>query len=528
MSATPGRFGRSEGKTSSAVSTPTSTAGTEEFDYVVVGAGSAGAVVAARLSEDPGVSVALVEAGGSDRAPVFRVPSLWPYQQVTNSDWDYDTEPEPGLLGRRLSLSRGKVLGGSSSMNGMIFLRGAKEDYDGWSSQGLRGWSFDDVLPVFRDMEASSRGESEYHGATGPITVSDPAYPEEAVASAWIDAAIAAGYPLNDDLNGPTQLGPGRFPLTVRNGERVSSSTAYLEPAAGRANLTVLTYTQARRVLIESGRAVGVEVEHLGVARTLRARREVVVSGGAYNSPHLLMLSGIGHADHLREHDVEPLVDLPVGDHLQDHPGTGIYFYSETPRADESSALGEAGGFFKTQPELAVPDTESMIYPHYNGPLNSYRDREGGSFSITVQVLRPASRGTVRLRSPYPTAHPRITHNHFTDPADLRVLIDALRLNMEIARQPQLQKIVTRPRLLPDSESDRDLTDYVRRYASGFWHPTSSCAMGAVVDERLRVIGVDGLRVADASVMPTIVGANPNATVLMIGERAAAFLKADA
>lgn len=499
----------------------------EEYDYIVLGAGTAGTVVASRLSEDPGVRVALVEAGGPHTDAIYSTPSLWPLQQVTGSDWNYDTEPEPGLKNRRLGLSRGKVLGGSSSMNGMIFLRGAREDYDSWRSLGLPGWGYDDVLPTLRAMESSSHGEDALHGGDGPIAVAETSRPHP-IASAWVDAAVAAGHSRNDDFNGASQRGAGYFPLSLTGARRVSSATAYLDPARNRSNLDVLTHTQALRVVIEHGRAVGAEVEHLGVVRTLRARREVIVSGGAYNSPQLLMLSGIGHGDHLRSLGIEVIADLPVGDDLQDHSGVGLYWYSNTPGVDEGSALGEAGGFFTVLDESGPPDTETMVYPFYNGPGNTWDDRLGGSFSVIAQVLRPRSRGTVRLRSPYPSAHPLIRHDHFTDPRDRELIIAAVRLNLEIARQPPLRDIIIGERLLPASESDDDILDHVRTYGHGIWHPMSGCAMGKVVDERLRVLGVEGLRVADASVAPTEVGANPNATVFLIGERAAQFILEDA
>lgn len=499
----------------------------DEYDYIVLGAGTAGTVIAARLSEDPSVKVALVEAGGPHTAALYSTPSLWPLQQVTVSDWNYDTEPESELGGRRLNLSRGKVLGGSSSMNGMIFLRAAREDYDAWRALGLAGWGYDDVLPTLRGMESSSHGESALHGADGPIAVAEVTQPHP-VASAWVDAAIAAGHPRNDDFNGASQIGAGYFPLSLTGSRRVSSATAYLDPAWQRSNLDVLTYTQALRVVIEHGRATGAEVEHLGTVRTLRARQEVIVSGGAYNSPQLLMLSGVGHGDHLRSLGIEVIADLPVGDDLQDHSGVGLYWYSDTPGLDEASALGEAGGFFAALDDAGVPDTETMVYPFYNGPGNTWADRLGGSFSIIAQVLRPHSRGTVRLRSPYPSAHPVIRHEHFTDPRDRELIAEAVRLNLEIARQGPLQEIIVSERLVPASDSDADILDYVRRYGHGIWHPMSGCAMGQVVDERLRVHGVEGLRVADASVAPTEVGANPNATVFLIGERAAQFILEDA
>jgi choline dehydrogenase len=511
------------------------------FDHIVVGAGSAGCVVASRLSEDPACRVLLIEAGGPDEGEMYSVPALWPAQFKTRGDWDYDTEEEPHLLGRRLYLPRGKVLGGTSSMNGMVYTRGHPTDYDRWRDSGLPGWGWEDVLPYFLRAERNERGVSDLHGCDGPLCVSDRRS-ENQLLQAWLDAAVAAGHPLNDDFNGPEQDGVGAFQLTQSNGRRWSSAAGYLRPALRRENLEVLMHAQVTRVLFDGDRAVGVEFERFGRLSRAKAVGEVVVCGGAYNAPQVLMLSGIGPAAELAALGISPRVDLPVGDNLQDHPGVGLVyatnaetvldrptdadwerFYSEG-RGPLTSNIVEVGGFFRTRPGLDAPDTETftMQAGSAGGGLNRTGER---SYTVYAQILRPTSRGHVRLRSADPSAKVVIRHNHLATEDDRRLIADALRINLRIAEQEPLAALTTGELQCPASQSDADLVAFAMRFGNGLWHPSSTCPMGPVLDAELRVRGVEGLRVVDASAMPDMVGANPNATIVMMAERAADFIK---
>jgi choline dehydrogenase-like flavoprotein len=511
------------------------------FDYIVVGAGSAGCVIASRLSEDPACQVLLIEAGGPDDGDVYSVPALWPAQLKTRGDWDYDTEEEPHLMGRRLYLPRGRVLGGTSSMNGMVYTRGHRSDYERWRDSGLPAWGWDDVLPYFLRAERNERGASEWHGGDGPLWVSDRRS-ENRLMQAWIDAAVAAGHRLNDDFNGPEQDGVGAFQLTQSDGRRWSTASAYLRPALARENLTVLTHAHVTRVLFRGDRAVGVDVERFGEVSRHEAAGEVTVCGGAYNSPQVLMLSGIGPAAHLAALGISPLVDLPVGSNLQDHPGVGLVFATDAEtvldrptdadwerfrtegRGPLTSNIVEVGGFFRTRPGVDAPDAETftMQAGSAGGGLHSEGDR---TYTIYVQILRPSSRGEVRLRSADHSAKVWIRHNHLATEDDCRLIADALRLNLRIAEQEPLAALTTGRVQYPESESDADLVAFARRFGNGLWHPSSTCPMGPVLDAEFRVHGIDGLRVVDASAMPDMVGANPNATIVMMAERAADFMK---
>jgi choline dehydrogenase len=510
------------------------------YDYIVVGAGSAGCVLASRLSETPACRVLLLEAGGVDEGDLFSVPSLWPGQFKTQWDWDYDTEEEPHLLGRRLYLPRGRVLGGSSSMNAMIYARGHPADFDGWRAAGHVGWGWEDVRPYFLRAERNERGPSELHGADGLLCVGDRRS-ESAVMDAWIEAAVAAGHGRNDDFNGPEQDGVGAFQLTQLEGRRWSTSAGYLRPAVGRPNLDVVTYARATRILFDGERASGVEVERLGEPAVYGAAREVIVCGGAYNSPQLLMLSGIGPAAELARLGIESRADLPVGRNLQDHPGVGLVYTTSADtlvdaasdeswerfrtdgRGPLSSNIVEVGGFFRTRPELEAPDVETFVMSA--GSAGGGVTAGERAYTVFVTLLRPTSTGQVTLRSPHPTAKVMIHHNHFATEEDRAAIAEALRLNLRIAEQAPLARITTARVQHPESESDADILRFVARYGNGLWHPSSTCAMGEVVDAELRVHGVDGLRVVDASVMPSIVGANPNATIVMMAERASDLIR---
>ncbi len=511
------------------------------YDYIVVGAGSAGCVIAARLSEDPRTRVLLLEAGGPDEGDLFEVPALWPRQFATQYDWDYQSEPEPHLDGRRNYLPRGKVVGGTSSMNAMLYVRGVPLDYDEWRDAGCAGWGWNDVLPYFKRAERNVRGESALHGADGPLSVSDR-ISENRLPKAWVAAAEAAGYPYNPDFNGPEQDGVGYFQLTQRDGIRSSTAVAYVRPVLDRPNLELQTHGLVRRLLLEGDRVVGIELEQHGEIRKIHAEGEVIISCGAYNSPRLLMLSGIGPAEHLRSLDIEVKADLPVGDNLQDHPGAALTFatdeetmparftaaqwtrYRSERRGPLAANYVEAGGFFRTRRGLPVPDVEAFFMPMVLADEGLGAMMEN-AFSMFMQVLKPSSTGTVRLRSTEPTAKPRVRHNHMATEDDRRTLAEGLRINMRICAQSPLKELTQRPLLWPESDSDADLRAFIRRYAMGAFHPSSTCAMGQVVDSDLKVYGIEGLRVADASIMPSVVRANTNAAVIMIGEKAADLVR---
>ncbi|XVV01002.1 GMC family oxidoreductase [Actinosynnema sp. CA-248983] len=506
------------------------------YDYVIVGAGSAGCVLAARLSEDPNVSVCLVEAGPADTSQNIHVPAAFGKLFRTNLDWDYDTHEEPHLDRRRVYLPRGRVLGGTSSINTMIYIRGNRLDFDEW---GLPGWGYADLLPYFVKSEDNERGASAYHGVGGPLAVSENRA-RNAMSTAFVEAAVQAGHPANDDFNGASQDGFGFFQLTQRDGGRASTATAFLHPALSRPNLTVETNLQVHRVIVENGRATGVVGARLDEQVTIRAEREVILSGGAYNSPQLLMLSGIGPAPLLGALGLPVLVDAPqVGQNLQDHALIPLIYAHEHPisllaaatpenlelylneRTGPLTSNGpEVGGFVRTRVDLAAPDVEFL------GAPVMFADSGLGTpthhaLSYGPSMLTPASRGSVSLASDDPTAKPKIVHNYFAERSDLDTAVAALRIGLDIARQEALAAYTGTPYLVPDSESDADLRDFARRYTHSIFHPSSTCAMGEVVDEELRVFGVDALRVVDASVMPKVVRGNPNAAVIAIAEKAA-------
>ncbi|MGW8354248.1 GMC family oxidoreductase [Streptomyces wedmorensis] len=511
------------------------------YDYVIVGAGSAGCVLAARLSEDPGVRVALVEAGGPDTAQEIHIPAAFPQLFKSALDWDLDTDPEPGIDGRRAYLPRGKVFGGSSSINAMIYIRGSRADYDGWAAAGATGWSYDEVLPYFKRAEDNERGADGFHGAGGPLTVSDgrSGHP---LASAFVRAAEQAGHKTNDDFNGETQFGVGRYQLTQRGGLRCSAAVAYLHPALARPNLTVLPESPARRVVIEDGRATGVEVERDGAVEVIRAEREVVLSAGAYESPKLLMLSGIGPAATLSALGIDVVRDLPVGQGLQDHFMTLLNFRTDAEsligaaspanaallqsegRGPLTSNIGEAGGFFRSRPELDAPDVQFHAAPvlfHQEG-LGAATEH---GFAFGPCVVAPTSRGSVTLRSPRPDAAPRIVHNYLTTAEDRDSIVAGIRIALDIAAQPAVADLATQPFDVPSSDSAAELLAWARRTGQTLFHPTSTCAIGTVVDPELRVYDVAGLRVVDASVFPSVPRGNTNAPTIMAAEKAADLIK---
>ncbi len=521
------------------------------YDYIVVGAGSAGCVLAARLSEDPDIQVLLVEAGPPDTLENIHVPLGVASLTRSAVDWDMWTGHEPGCDGRRVYLPRGRTLGGSSSTNAMVYIRGNRADYDGWRDQGCDGWGYDDLLPYFKRAEDNERGTSDYHGAGGPLTVAEGRHPN-AMMDAVVSAGIEAGLPANDDFNGPAQDGMGHYQLTQRDGRRCSASVAYLHPAMARPNLRVECGVQVERVVFEGTRAVGVEGRRLGEVLSFRCEREVVLSGGAYNSPQLLMLSGIGPAEHLMTRLVMPIADRPkVGQNLQDHVTVWGLWRSDAPEsladamapenieanliAFESQGSGpltsnmaEVGGFARTSGDLPAPDLQIHAIPGLLSEDPPFGQPDHG-ISIGVCLLTPRSAGEVFLASPEPSAKPHIMHRYLADDDDMRRMEAGVALVMEIARQPALAPYCSAPEQAPASGSESDMRAFIRRHAQTLYHPVGTCAMGAgedaVVDPELRVRGVEGLRVVDASVMPTVPRGNTNAPVIAIAERASDLIR---
>lgn len=523
-----------------------------EFDYIIVGAGSAGCVLANRLSESGTESVLLIEAGGKDDNWLFRMP-LGFMMAAANPmyDWGYSSEPDAKLAGRSMPLPRGRVHGGSSSVNGMIYMRGHSGDYDGWAQMGARGWSYADVLPYFRKMETSWRGAGKYHGGSGPLSVT-PVDGSRLFQEPIRQSVVAAGYAESDDLSGAEQEGFSGCEVTVdRKGRRASTARAYLKPALKRPNLTVLSGAQATRVLIEDRRAVGVEVSQRGRLSQVRARKEVVLSGGAYNSPQLLMLSGIGPAAQLAALGIPVQVDAPgVGRDLSEHPLVYMTFAARdasflnelrfdraawsvlrwiaTGKGPFASQITSGVQMLRTRPELERPNIQLVFLPvRLDAKLwYPFGKRQSHVLSVMVMQLHPESRGTVELRSSDPLAKPRIDLNLLstaTDFADIRGGIAAVR---EIFAASPLREMVEKE-IAPGS--DADLDDFIRNNLKITQHPSGTCRMGedpgAVVDSDLRVKGISGLRVVDASVMPTVPGANINAAVIMVAERASDLIR---
>ncbi len=519
----------------------------ETFDYILVGAGSAGCVLAGRLSEEAHTRVLVLEAGGPDTAREVRIPAAFSKNFRTERDWAYYTEPEPQLAGRRLYWPRGKVLGGSSSINAMIYIRGNPADYDAWAAAGCAGWRWAEVLPVFKRSEANSRGASEYHGAGGPLHVEDLRCVNP-LSELFIAAARQLGYPRNPDFNGRQQEGFGFYQVTQKNGRRWSAADAWLKPALGRRNLCVVTGAFATRVAFEKQRAVGVEYICGGQRRIARAAREVIVSGGAVNSPQLLLMSGVGPADELRALGIPVIHDLPgVGRNLHDHLLIVVGFVAKQPVTLDAAAtpgnllrwmlfrngpltsnIAEAGGFVRLR-EAGPPDVQLLFGPVQYLEHGFVRRADRG-FGAAACVLRPSSRGRLRLLSADPAAHPRIEANYLAEPADLELTIAGAKLAHELLlasvfdayRGPYLQ-----PERAPRSHAD--WMELIRCKAETYYHPVGSCRMGvdamAVVDPELRVRGLEGLRVVDASVMPSIPSGNTNAPTIMIAERAAEWIR---
>jgi choline dehydrogenase-like flavoprotein len=512
------------------------------YDYVIVGAGSTGCVLAGRLSEDPEVRVAVIEAGGSDRQAEIQTPIAFPAVFKSQVDWDLLGEPEPGLDGRRLYLPRGRVLGGCGSINAMIYARGNRADYDEWAALGCEGWSYQDVLPYFRRSEDNERGEDAFHGVGGPLSVSDSRSMHPLV-DAMIEAAAQAGHERNPDFNGARQEGVGRFQFTQRDGLRWSTADAFLHPARERPNLDVITHAMSTRILFEGDRAVGVEIVRNDEVLAVRAEREVIVSAGTYQTPVLLMLSGIGPAEHLRGLGIEVRADLPVGDNLQDHCMANMNFLTSQPglfgaltpenlellsqgRGPLTSNGPEGAAFIRTRGGLDGPDIQFHFSPSlfYDEGLTAPHDH-GVAFGPVV--INPTGRGWVRLRTPRPDSKPVVLSNFLTTEEDRASMLAGARIALEVAAQPALAGILREPYSVPASDSDADIMAWARRASQTVYHPTSTASMGPVLDSQLRVHGFEGLRVADASVMPTITRGNTHAATIMIGEKAADLIRGE-
>ena len=539
------------------VGTETPKTEAREFDYVIVGAGSAGCVLANRLSADGKHSVLLLEAGPKDTNIWIHVPlgygKLFKEKSV---NWMYQTEPEPELGGRQVFQPRGKVLGGSSSINGLLYVRGQHEDYDRWRQRGNAGWGYDDVLPYFKKAENQQRGGDKYHGVGGPLPVSDLGHPDP-LSAAFIDAAAETGLPVNPDFNGATQEGAGFFQTTTQRGRRASTAYSYLRPAKSRGNLHVETSALAQRILFEGRRARAVEYRQGGVLRTARARKEILVSGGAYNSPQLLQLSGVGPAELLKQHGSDVVLDAPgVGNDLQDHLQVRLVMrcaqritlndiinhpvrrilagarYAAFRKGPLTIAAGTSGAFFKTNPRLASPDVQIHFLPFSTDKMGEKLHAFSG-FSASVCQLRPESRGSLRIKSADPAVPPAIRINYLATETDRTAFVEGIKILRRILAAPALKPfVVGEVEPGPKITSDEEILNFCRQRGSTVYHPTSTCRMGndplAVVDQRLRVRGIEGLRVVDASVMPDLMSGNTNAPTIMIAEKASDMILEDA
>ena len=515
-----------------------------EFDYVIVGAGSAGCVLANRLSENGNNRVLLLEAGAPDKKQEIHVPAAFPTLFKSELDWAYETEPQEHVNGRKLFWPRGKMLGGTSSMNAMIYQRGNPADYDGWAALGNEEWGWEDVVPYFKKAQNQERGASKMHNVGGPLNVSD-LRDINPLSNAFVDAAVQAGYPRNDDFNDGQQEGFGPYQVTQKKGSRNSTAVAYLKPALKRPNLTAETEALVTRLTFDETRCSGLVYTQNGQTQPVIANKEVILCGGTINSPQILMLSGIGPADHLAEMGIDPILDLPgVGQNLQDHLAVMATWHSKEPitlangesignlvkyllmkKGMLTSNVGESGGFIKINDDSPAPDVQYHFAPAFF-ILHGFDNPEGHGFTIGPTLVNVKSRGRIKLKGNDPNIYPEIQPNYLSEEADMELLVEGLKVARKIALQPAFDSYRGEEHLPgKEAQSDEELQDHVRKYCQTLYHPVGTCKMGldpmAVVSPELKVHGINSLRVVDASIMPVIVNANTNAPTIMIAEKAA-------